>query len=592
MSYITTTKNANDLPANWLARLTAADGALFLILLATAVSRFTNLGQIPLSPDEASRAWASWQFWQPGGTAVTGGSPAYFSLTASLLPFLGSSDAIARLIPALFGVGIVCLPWLLRKRLGAVGALVASLLLAISPTQAIISRTAGGDAIALFALMLIVVGWLRYEDASGAIGNAAAAIENRWLTAIFAGLALGLTSSPLFYGGLLALAIAGWPRWRVFLGRGLVRMDGDKNPFIPAIIIFIALSSLFLWHLSGLGAAAALPAQWLQQFRFAGDGLFDPILAFMRYEPFLLLSGVTAVTWAILTQRKRDSWAVRASWAIIVIIILMLMQRGQMSNVALLVLPAALLVGQMADTLFQTRPSRIGWAWAGGLLFLLGVIFVNLARYARVITIAPQDFTSAWVMLLAVTAVLVTLYFVGVWEGTAVTQGSFLAVLAFFIFYQWGVGWQLTHTAANDPRQRWVTTATDDDVRLLAANLQDISRQTTGADHDITVFSSVDSPALRWYLRHFNQIQFGDSLPVGAQHEAIISPNRSDLTLGSDYAGADYGLLRDGLLPEEIPSDRPGIDWLRWQLFNESSRTIREERVILWWRADLSENGG
>ncbi|MCP4428617.1 MAG: hypothetical protein GY803_29375, partial [Chloroflexi bacterium] len=246
------------------------------------------------------------------------------------------------------------------------------------------------------------------------------------------------------------------------------------------------------------------------------------------------------------------------------------------------------LIGLMANHLFPTRPSRLGWAWAGGLFLLSGLIVVNLARFSRVVTQSPQDFTSAWVVLMALTTLAVTAYFVGTWEKTAVLQGAFIGFLAFFIIFQWGTGWQLTHAAANDPRQRWVTTATDDDIRLLVANLRQISRQGTNSDDDMTIFSSVDAPALRWYLRDFDHIEFGASLPVGATHDALISPHRDDLIPGSDYAGADYGLLRDGLLPQELPSETPGIDWLRWLFFHEPTRTFSEERVILWWRVDLS----
>ena len=116
--------------------------------MAAAIIRFVDLGKLPLSPVEAAEAWSVWQFWQPIGAGIAT-SPAYFSLTSMLLPLLGDKDAVMRLIPALFGLGIVLLPWLLRRQLGVIGALTTSLLLAVSPIQTIVSRTAGGDALAL-----------------------------------------------------------------------------------------------------------------------------------------------------------------------------------------------------------------------------------------------------------------------------------------------------------------------------------------------------------------------------------------------------------------------------------------------------------
>lgn len=559
--------------ARWLSKLTLTDGAFFIIAVVTAVSRFTNLGHIPLSPNEAEQAWASWQFWQPGSIASASGSPAYFSLTSLLFPLFGDSDAIVRLIPAVFGLALVLLPWLLQRRLGTIGALTASLLLAISPVQTIVSRTAGGDAIALFALALIVVGWLLFEETAGP----------HWFTLILVGFALGLASSPLFYGGVATLALAGLIQWRLLWTN--VDPDSRQKAIVSAAVFFIALSSLFLWRLLGLGAAAALPAVWLSQSRFTGADLFDAIIAFVRYEPFLLLGGITAVFWANAVNhtlaKRLGSWSAG-------LILLMLLQRGQMGNAALLTLPAALLIGLMANDLLQQPLSRLGWAWTGGLFFLLGTITVNLARYSRAITLTTQEFTSAWVILMAISTLIVTAYFVGMLDRTAVRQGSFLGLLAFFILIQWGTGWQLAHVAANDPRERWVTTATDDDIRLLTATLTEISRQATNSEHELTIFSGVEAPALRWYLRDFNQFQMGASLPVGARQDVIISPNRDDLALGSDYVGADYGLTRQGLLSQEIPSQTPFIDLLRWLLFHDSTQTINEERVILWWRVDLS----
>ncbi len=572
MNHLITIHKSDQNVESRLAKITIADGLIVLLGAAAAIMRFVDLGKLPLSPMEAAEAWPVWQFWQPGG-AGTAASPAYFSLTSLLLPLLGDSDTVMRLIPALFGLGIVLLPWLLRRQMGTIGSLTAVTILTISPIQAIVSRTAGGDAVALAALLLIVIGWLRYE----------AAPEQRWFTIIFAGLAVGLTSSPLFYGGLVTLALTRLVLWRFLFT--YVDPDVKRKTAVTTLTIFLALSTLMLWHLSGLGAAVMLPATWIMQFGLNPAQMFEPVLAFIRYEPFLTVMGVTAVFWTIRSDNKLAKQL--AGWAGLVFA-LILLQPGQMSNAALLILPAALLVGLMANSLLETPLSRVGWAWAGGALLLGSLVFVNLARFSRVVTNAPQEFSSIWVILLAVTAGLVTIYFLSTWEGTAVLQGAFLALLAIFVFYQWGTGWWLSHDAANDPRERWVTLAADNDISLLVTTVQDISRQAANADFELDIFSSVDSPVLRWYLRDFKQAQFGNSLPANAQNQAIISPDDAELALGSDYAGADFGILRNGLQPREFPSPTPGVDILRWWLFHESSLATNEERVILWWRTDLS----
>lgn len=549
---------------------------MILLAMAAALIRLFDLGKLPLSPTEASEALAVWRFWQPGAEAAVG-SPAYFSFTSLLPPMLGDTDFVMRLVPALFGLGIVILPWFLRRQLGVVGALVTSLLLVISPLQSIVSRTAGGDAIALFALFFMIVATLRYEDTA----------DSRWLAALLAALSLGLTSSPLFYSGLFSMILLANTAWRGLSNKNEPGISGIwLKPILLAITIFLAVSTLVLWHLPGLGAAAALPAQWLSQFRFSGVEWGDPFLALIRYEPFMVLAGVTAVIWAWFSGDLLAKRLVRWTAGVL---LLLLVQQGQMDNLALLLLPVSILIGLLVKRLYLVAPSRLGWAWAGGLFVLEGLMIINLARYSRVITQTPQDFTSAWIIMMALTFLIVTVYFLSSWDSTAVIQGTFLGLLAFFALYHWGNAWWLTHEAANDPRTRWVDQAADDDIRYLIQSLEEISRQATNSDHEIDSFSSVDTPVLRWYLRDFTHLQFGDSLPLGAQQDAIISPELAELALGSEYAGADYGLLRTGVTAPEFTSQTPVLDIMRWWLFHESSFAIREERVILWWRTDLSD---
>ena len=65
----------------WIARVSVADALYLIVVAGAAIMRFTQLGDIPLSPAEAKEALATWQVLQPGSMAVDIGSPAYFTLT-------------------------------------------------------------------------------------------------------------------------------------------------------------------------------------------------------------------------------------------------------------------------------------------------------------------------------------------------------------------------------------------------------------------------------------------------------------------------------------------------------------------------------
>jgi hypothetical protein len=145
----------------------------------------------------------------------------------------------------------------------------------------------------------------------------------------------------------------------------------------------------------------------------------------------------------------------------------------------------------------------------------------------------------------------------------------------------------LSHEAANDPRERWVSLpATDDDVRVLTNTLREVSRQATNSDFDLAIFSTVDTPILRWYLREYDQARLGNTIPANADYDAIITTaDQTALTLSSDYLGTDFGLARVSLQPQPGPAV---LDALRWWLFHESNTIVNQEEVILWIRSDLT----
>jgi len=570
--------------ASLAARLTLGDGLLFAVALLAGLLRFVGLGRAPLSPTEAETALGTWAFWQPAtaNAAANAVSPAYFTLTGPLTQLLGDSDAVMRLVPALFGLGLVLLPWLLRARLGNIGALTASLLLAASPLSAAAARTAGGEAIALFALLLTAVAALRY----------AAEQEQRWLLALGGGLALGLASAPLFYSGLATLLLAWLVQQR--LGpplAGSVWLTRARQAWtqtaVFALALFVALSTLLLWHPAGLGSAAQLPARWLGQFRLTGEvqALLDPFLALARYEVVLLILGLLAILW--VTWRNDPLGNFLTYW-LLGGLLLMLLQRGAPANALIIPLPGALLLGLLANALLARGATVWTWALTGGLWLMGMLIWLNVARFLRTAAYEPENLRGVWLALFALILIVVGVYAIWARVSRAALQALFLGALALLLYYQWGTGWRMLHTAPADTRERWVAEATDPGVRLLVALLEDVSRQTTNARDNLEIFSTVDAPALRWYLRDFRRLEVGAGLPPAARGAVIITPaETTEPRFEEDYVGTAFGLRRVQVAEPAPLSAAPLLDALRWWLFHESGAPQPVERVIIWVRADL-----
>ncbi|MCI0396028.1 MAG: glycosyltransferase family 39 protein [Chloroflexi bacterium] len=569
-----------------LAQLTLEHVAYLAIAAVAALVRFAGLGRIPLSPAEAAEALAVWDFWRPETLQATVGHPAYFSLTSLVTLLLGAGDVTMRLAPAFFGLALALLPWLWRDQLGRPGALVASLLLAISPTQSLIARTAGGQSLALFAGLLLIIAWFYYQDSG----------DRRWFLAVVAALGLGLASAPLFYTVLVTLGLA-WLAQSLAGPAFFSDEEGKKRPLYgpdsegwrqAALVgggVFLAAATFFLWHPAGLGAAGRLPVEWQAYFAAPTDlaAWLTPFQGLVRYELGLIVLAIPALIVALLSGRPYANFLV---YWLIGSLLLAVLQWRQPETLAALTLPATLLVGWLANNLLSRPGSWHRWSLAGAVLFGSGVIYFNLVRYSRLAAFGPSpDLTfHLFLMLFTLAAVLTVIAFLGSWDWPTAFQGAFLGLLATLLLYNWGTGWWISQYAANDTRELWATTTTDDDLRLLAETIRDVSQRVTNSDNSLEIISTVDNPALRWYLRDFIQLEVSGVLPPDFNSQAVITPETATPGLDRNYLGADFGYLR-----LDTPQELEVAETLRWWLFHQSPTPINEERLIFWLRSDLTE---
>ncbi|WP_419920067.1 flippase activity-associated protein Agl23 [Candidatus Poriferisocius sp.] len=139
---------------------TALAIAIGAMAVAGLVLRLVELAERPLHHDESLDAWYSWKFLE--GT-YEGYDPVYhgplrFYLTGGVFWAFGESHTTARLVSVLAGVGLIVLPWFLRRSLGPVATLTASAVLAFSPIALYMTRLGREDAlIALITLAMMVV---------------------------------------------------------------------------------------------------------------------------------------------------------------------------------------------------------------------------------------------------------------------------------------------------------------------------------------------------------------------------------------------------------------------------------------------------
>jgi len=136
-----------------------------LILLAL-ITRLYALGDRTVSHDETTHAKYSWNLYSGSGfrhDPLMHG-PLLFEATAFFFGLFGVSDFTARLYSALAGVALVAAPWSLRRWMGRLGALLASLMVLISPTITYYSRYTRHDIPMLLFITLLLWSILQYLD--------------------------------------------------------------------------------------------------------------------------------------------------------------------------------------------------------------------------------------------------------------------------------------------------------------------------------------------------------------------------------------------------------------------------------------------
>lgn len=215
--------------------------AWLALLVATVVSRLWDLGARVMTHDESLHAFYSWELLERGAYIhdPTYHGPLLYHLNALVFFFLGASDATARLVPVLMGVGAVAILWAFRRWLGRRGALLGALLVAASPTLLFYSRHARNDIyVALFTLVWIL-GAMRFLDER----------RHRWLYVLTLAMALSFAAKEVSF---IFGAIGG--SFFVLLAIVDARAEGERSRRARAAgDLAILMLSLVLPFASGLG---------------------------------------------------------------------------------------------------------------------------------------------------------------------------------------------------------------------------------------------------------------------------------------------------------------------------------------------------
>lgn len=616
-----------------LSRLRGEPAAWVALVAIAAGLRLAGLASAALDPAAARAAFAAYRLYYGSGTGLGAGASAPLpTLVTALFFFLfGVSDEIVRVVPAVFGIGLVALAVPLRPYVGRLGALGAGALLAIAPSVVYFSRQQASAIYPTFFALLLFVALLRAFDL-GRRGDRVLAAVAAALLALCGPVGLTL----LMVQGLLLFIMRIWGG----LARDTRRLhnsniDERASPTAPrraaGLPMLVAALATLALGFSAFGVAPenlwAGPVVLLREWgaSLLGPGTAPPgrgptfaLGLLPLYEPLLLVTALGALVplRGLATPQHGASLALRALllvWALLGTVLLALGGATQPDLILLPVLPFALLGGVALGDLGAALSRREAGAPAARLLLLVLGVFLALAAWAAAAGLAIQVNARAgdarWALDLALTVVglAVPATFVATWyartlPSRAVRHGLLLTGLALLTLYGLRTTVELGVYRADSAREPLVYQASTPALLPLVDRLRRLSRDLTatarsiadptgGHGLSVAIDPAVEWP-MRWYFRDFPAVQ------IGGGEATFNSPRPPQLVFraadgpalpSSAYTEQRYKLSWSFPAGEPLAGERnPLLRFLGFLLFRQNVPDAASTDIVVGYAPDLA----
>ena len=95
-------------------------------------------------------------------------------------------------------------------------------------------------------------------------------------------------------------------------------------------------------------------------------------------------------------------------------------------------------------------------------------------------------------------------------------------------------------------------------------------------------------PAVAWYLRDFDDVEFVAQLSPSIDTPVVIAPaDEQEPTLGAQYSGQDF-VLASSWKPQGLS----GPNLMRWLFYRQAPTPVQSDNLVLWVKQELPPVGG
>lgn len=592
--------------AEWL---TVEVVAYFAIGLVAVLLRVMNLDARPLAPDEAKTAAAAWAFLQ-GQPAGEFSSPLLFTLDWVAFLLFGAFDLTARLLPAALSALVVFVPLLARDAMGRTGAIVAALLLALSPTLVFFGRHLGASDLAVGGMAAALILFWNFRVSQNARALYAAAV----LAAL--ALTADATAFAMLVGGGLYLAFALFWARRVRAETETTADASDaklwRNPYARAalwfVVAYVLAATTFLLNRDGLGVAFDLLGAW-----FATLSGFGPVTAplnyLLVYEPLATIFGLAGIV-LVFTYRGEEARGLEILrlFAVAALFAFVWYTAGAHKapgDATAIVLPLILLAGWFIGNLLERAYADMRASGGSGslmtgeipiflmLLLLTALIYLQVGAFLQQTRFSPAldafyrvlvgGSGEASMLAAFATLALITIFLLAVFVGLSIVLVGVgrtatllaLAVCAILLLGQLRAVWLLNFDTNEPLREILVTTQTPRHVRTLVRDLEWYSQLRHGDAHVMRIAADEQLGVVgHWYLRDFPKLMWTNQIERAADAQAIVSPAATPPP--GNWMGQRYTLARAWSL-----GAASGLDVWKWFVLRQGG-TESNQTIILW----------
>ena len=506
---------------------------MFLIICGAFLFRIYSLSSRPMHCDEAVHAYKTGILLETGKyeynpSQYHGPTLYYFSIPLIWLSgfhnFVEMNETALRLVPVLFGMGLIFLLLFFSESIGKMESICAGLLTALSPAMVFYSRYYIQEMLLVFFTFSLILCVWKYIN-SGKI---------KWI--IFAGISLGLMYSTKETSVLALISIG----LSLLLTSFLNHRKKDQNIQIHLnrshIAIFVIIATIISFVL-------------LSGFFTNLRGPLDSLLCYSKY---IGRSGVVASSTDIDPNAiDSDHFHFHPWYYYLKMIVFVKYGPGPWWSEAIILI--LFIIGFISSMLGKnTNPHSITITRFISFFTLIMVIFYSAIPYK-----------TPWLMLTFLFGMMIV-GGVGILSIAKYFQSIPIKTFIYIIFaigliHLGKQAYLANYRFETDTRNPYVYAHTSKDFLKLVKRIEDISLLSEDKNNILIKIITNDYWPLPWYLRDFNQVGYWNSIPDKPDASIVISKpeyeKELDLKLQNTYQKEYFGIRPEVLLLVYIKSD-------------------------------------